>query len=163
MKEILTIPNYLTNDQCDELIGILLDDTIPFHQPHDPRDKEWTNRVKYPKFPWYLMLDLGTRRIQTATDYYQLKFAPVVQSLCLNIWREGVGMGIHSDEVNYASMIYLNDQYEGGELFIPELDFVQKPEKGMLVTFPGGKYRHGVAKVTRGIRYTNSCWIEELK
>ena len=169
MKELLIIRNYLTSQQCDELIGLLYNDSIPFHQPHDPRDEVWKNRVKYPKLlsDWN---DLIIRRIETATEYFQLKFAPIVQSLCLNIWREGMSMAPHSDEVhgryptrNYASIIYLNDDYDGGELYIPELNFSQKPEKGMLMTFPGGRYMHGVQEITKGIRYTNSCWLEVLK
>jgi predicted 2-oxoglutarate/Fe(II)-dependent dioxygenase YbiX len=170
MKEVLIIRNYLTNQQCDELLDIIHGDTVPFHKPHDPRDTHWHNRVKYPKYSGHLMYDLSTRRIETATEYFQLKFAPVVQSLCLNVWREGMSMGVHSDETggryptrNYASMIYLNDDYEGGELYIPELNFSQKPEKGMLMTFAGGRYGHGITEIKNGTRYTNSCWIEELK
>lgn len=170
MKEVLIIRNYLTNEQCDELIGMLTNDAIPFHQPRDPRDTEWTNRVKYVSYPWYLAYDLGLRRIETATNYFQLKFASVVQGTCLNIWRKGMSMPPHGDEANgryptrnYASIIYLNDDYEGGELYIPELNFSQKPERGMLMTFAGGRYRHGVSTITKGIRFTNSCWLEELK
>lgn len=169
MKDPLIIPNYLSNDICDELIGYLLDNKIPFNEV-ESFATYWKDRVKYPLYPWYMARDLGLRRIETAEAHFGIKLAPVVQSLCLNIWPEGFEMPLHSDlsnglypKRNYASMIYLNDNYEGGEIYIPDLNFELKPQKGMLLTFDGANYLHGVKKITKGIRYTNSCWIEVLQ
>ena len=56
-------------------------------------------------------------------------------------------------------LVYLNDEYEGGELYFPDLDFGVRPKKGMLIAFPGNLYyTHGVAPVTSGTRYTLSQW-----
>jgi hypothetical protein len=56
-------------------------------------------------------------------------------------------------------LVYLNDEYEGGELYFPDLDFGIRPKKGMLIAFPGNLYyTHGVAPVTSGTRYTLSQW-----
>jgi hypothetical protein len=56
-------------------------------------------------------------------------------------------------------LVYLNDEYEGGELYFPDLDFGIRPKKGMMITFPGNLYyTHGVAPVTSGTRYTLSQW-----
>lgn len=60
-----------------------------------------------------------------------------------------------------SALAYLNDDYEGGELYFPDLDFGIKPKKGMLITFPGNlHYVHGVAPITKGTRYTLSQWCK---
>jgi len=61
---------------------------------------------------------------------------------------------------HYSTLIYLNDDYEGGEIWFPQYDnFSIKPEKGSLITFKGDeKTIHGVRAVTKGIRYTLSMF-----
>lgn len=58
-------------------------------------------------------------------------------------------------------LVYLNDDYEGGELYFPDLDFGIRPKRGMMITFPGNLYyTHGVAPVRSGTRYTLSQWCK---
>jgi predicted 2-oxoglutarate/Fe(II)-dependent dioxygenase YbiX len=59
------------------------------------------------------------------------------------------------------SVVYfLNDDFTGGELVFPELDFVIKPAAGTLVCFPSDhNYIHGVNPVTSGHRYTIVTWM----
>jgi hypothetical protein len=50
---------------------------------------------------------------------------------------------------------YLNDDYEGGELYYPELDFYYKPVPNSVVIHRGDStdlYRHGVSEVKSGWR-----------
>jgi len=59
-----------------------------------------------------------------------------------------------------SAVIYLNDNYEGGELYFPDHDLVIKPEPGDFITWPGsGWYVHGVKEVKNGIRFTLSTWL----
>ncbi len=54
-----------------------------------------------------------------------------------------------------ATIIYINDDYEGGELYFPNQDIQFKPKKGAVYFFPGDKnYVHGVTVLESGIRYT---------
>lgn len=58
-------------------------------------------------------------------------------------------------------LAYLNDEYDGGELYFPEHNFGVRPKKGMLILFPGNlHYVHGVAPITSGTRYTLSQWCK---
>lgn len=59
-------------------------------------------------------------------------------------------------EINkYVSLLYLNDDYEGGHLYFPDHDIDFKPKALSLIVFPGGiENIHGVAEVTEGQRYT---------
>jgi 2OG-Fe(II) oxygenase superfamily len=55
----------------------------------------------------------------------------------------------------YASILYLNDDYEGGELEFRDHDLSVKTVRGTLVTFPGGANNiHRVNEVLKGTRYT---------
>lgn len=54
-----------------------------------------------------------------------------------------------------ATIIYLNDDYEGGELYFPNQGIQFKPKKGAVYFFPGDRnYVHGVTVLESGIRYT---------
>jgi hypothetical protein len=58
-----------------------------------------------------------------------------------------------------AILAYINDDFEGGELYFPDFDYHFKPERGSIVMFPGSLYYvHGVTPITKGIRYTLSNW-----
>jgi len=65
---------------------------------------------------------------------------------------------------HYSSLIYLNEDYEGGELYFPEHNFYIKPEIGTLICFKGDENNlHGVKKVESGIRYTISLFWEDTE
>lgn len=58
-----------------------------------------------------------------------------------------------------SNIIYLNDDFEGGELFFPDFGIDIKPKPGMLAVFPGNiNYLHGVRKVVGNTRYTGTLW-----
>lgn len=63
--------------------------------------------------------------------------------------------------VDYGAVIYLNDDYEGGEIYFPEHNIDFKPKAGTLIFFPSNNmYVHGVRAITKGTRYTTpSFWI----
>jgi hypothetical protein len=53
-----------------------------------------------------------------------------------------------------AGLFYLNDDYEGGELYFPNQGIEFKPKPGAAYFFPGDVgYSHGVREITSGIRY----------
>ena len=61
---------------------------------------------------------------------------------------------------NFGCVYYLNDDYEGGEIYFPNQNIKLKPKPNTLVFFPGTlEYLHGVNPITNGIRYTlTSFW-----
>lgn len=70
---------------------------------------------------------------------------------------EGENRGKPNDFPYYdiAGLFYLNDDYEGGELYFPEQGIQFKPKAGAAYFFPGDmNYIHGVTKIESGIRYT---------
>lgn len=70
---------------------------------------------------------------------------------------DGKDAGMPNDFPYYdlSSLFYLNDDYEGGELYFPIQDVKFKPKKGAAYFFPGDmNYIHGVTEIKSGIRYT---------
>lgn len=54
---------------------------------------------------------------------------------------------------------YLNDDYEGGELWFPNLNFNYYPTAGDIVVFPSGApYTHEAKPVKQGIKYSVVNW-----
>ena len=77
----------------------------------------------------------------------------------------GTELKVHHDQgydmtLLRAVIIYLNDDYEGGELYFTQHDLKVKPGAGTLVSFPGtDEYLHGVANVLPGkTRYVISTF-----
>lgn len=66
----------------------------------------------------------------------------------------------HCTTKNYTGMIYMNDDFEGGELYFPYHDnFEIKPKPGMLVMFSGHIMNpHGIRPITSGTRYVHTTF-----
>lgn len=89
----------------------------------------------------------------------------------LNGRKPGFETPVHSDHIdksinNYewsghiSNLIYINDDYLGGELYFPEHDLKIKPESGMLISFPGNfANRHGIIRAN-DFRYALSLFLK---
>ena len=70
----------------------------------------------------------------------------------------------HTDpSIQYATILYINDDYKDGELFFKNLNLELRPKPGDLLFFPGNeKYEHGVKHVADGpIRYVIVGFVKE--
>lgn len=55
--------------------------------------------------------------------------------------------------VEYASNLYLNSDFCGGEIYFPFFDLIIKPQKNQLIFFPSGvEFSHEVRTITSGRR-----------
>lgn len=93
--------------------------------------------------------------IQEVDDSIELSGFATIQRM-----QEGVKLTEHTDQhtdpsIQYAAIIYLNDDYVDGELFFQKKGIELKPKAGSLMLFPGNEeYEHGVRHVGPGpIRY----------
>jgi len=63
-----------------------------------------------------------------------------------------------------SAVIYLNDQYEGGEISFPQSKVVLKPGEGSIVFFPSNFiYVHEVMPIKSGVRYSLPHWWHSMK
>ena len=76
-------------------------------------------------------------------------------------------LGLHFDRPsNITFTIPLNDNYEGGDLEIPQLgrtiDYREDVEVGNMLIFPGGSplHLHRATAVTQGIKYLMVIWTK---
>jgi hypothetical protein len=113
------------------------------------------------------MLNAQRRAATLITDFYRLTHPIYADLLQIMSWPVGVHMPPHADNANpdgsphamahrdFSGVVYLNDDYQGGEFFFTALDTVIKPKKGMLVAFTAGFYHeHAVLRVEGSRRLT---------
>ncbi len=111
-------------------------------------------------------------------DFFNVKVQPTGQTIVK--WNPGQFQMPHADKElhsgpdagtpndfpNYdiASLFYINDDYEGGELYFPNQGIQFKPKRGSAYFFPGDmNYVHGVTKIKSGVRYTCPFFWEILE
>jgi hypothetical protein len=89
-----------------------------------------------------------------------IDYFPIVE------WPTNSQMDLHydRDDQAYTSIIYLNDNFTGGETAVKIKDtFLNiRPKKGLICTFNGNICEHYVTKITSGTRYTLPVWFKTL-
>lgn len=106
-------------------------------------------------------------------ECYNIKSFIVFEDLVM--WRKGRMMLKHKDNGyettdhdqfrnrKISSVLYLNDNYTGGETFIKTehgVDYISKPKQGTVVLFLSDETNeHGVNEITSGIRFTLPIWF----
>jgi len=59
-----------------------------------------------------------------------------------------------------SAIVYLNDDYEGGELNFPQSKIKFKPKAGSIIFFPSNfVYVHSIDLMTSGVRYALPLWF----
>lgn len=169
-NKIVEIPNFVTPEGATNMINYIesyadLWGDIAFYgssgmgiHPDDPRLAE------YGLPPMYF--DSLRGRFQEAIE---LVFERPVKANTSHAqkWDVGGFASPHSDnsdfdgkpnafEINkYVGILYLNGDYEGGELYFPDHNISFKPEAYSYICFSGGiENIHGVEEITKGTRYT---------
>lgn len=77
-------------------------------------------------------------------------------------WRNPDGSTIWKKSVDrdLSCVIFLNDDFEGGDFVFPELRVRVRPEPGLMICFPSTQYYlHQVEPVTKGVRYSMVTWF----
>lgn len=167
----------LTVEQCQEILGTIntqsrLASRIGTH--FDNGDyKDIIDRTRRLSFDGIckkpeLILNAFEGFLDTLEAYYNVKVETWEKPL-IRMYPVGGLFEVHSDGIgmkrdkksfykwkdrDYSLILFLSDDFDGGELFFPNLDYTVKPETGKMVCFPADKreFDHGVHPVTRGTR-----------
>lgn len=145
--------NFISVDDAHALTSFITDNKDKFE--YFPPDKRY--RLVNEDIPLVVSL------VNTYGEKFQSMVSPTkkteVSDYVLSIYEPSAFMNIHSDNTmpehgncNFTGVIYLNDDYEGGEIFFPEKYVKLKPKALSAVAF-NGDYYHGVRPVLSGIRY----------
>jgi hypothetical protein len=171
--DFLVVDDLLTEAQCDSLCQTFLDLADRVYTS-DQIDPYWNNR-----FLWFadiavarpsvaqVMVEGQRHAFQLIKEFYCLK-APIYADLLQIVrWPAGIFMPPHADKANpdgsehamahreMAGIVFLNDNFKGGELYFTALNIAVKPKRGMLVvTTAGFHHEHAVLRVDTGTRYT---------
>jgi len=171
-KNIVIKENFISQDKLDFIMSSI-DETVSWgsNSMAGIPDKV-TNNLYQEKPEVHKILKEAIDQVQKEIEYH---FGRPLETNSAGIrrWDTGEFQPLHADGedteghpneafiVDYGAVIYLNDDYEGGEIYFPDHGIELKPKAGTLVFFPSSTmYIHGVKEITRGSRYTTpSFWI----
>ena len=182
-KDIFVYENFLTPDECAAAIKVLDKQAqnekvkwmpISFYESYSsvlPQDGD--PELEEFGLPANFFSKVKDGIITTVADVAGIDKSKVVQiGYHTQKWEPGAYARAHSDNTEmdgsespfersrYASFLYLNDDFEGGELRFINQDISIKPKAGMLATFSGTFHNiHEVTMVKNKVRYTiGSFW-----
>lgn len=70
----------------------------------------------------------------------------------------------HTDSHSVCTLnVLLEDDFEGGEFYLNNKKYNELKEKGDYVVYDGGKERHAVSKITKGVRKSLIVWYGKSK
>lgn len=177
-EEISTVLSYIENE------APLGWHRIPDDENKRPDDNFWDNRfldvnrldIDNPKEQLIikLLVDLRKRIIQHIIKTQGLTVPIYADTLSIIRWFEGDYQIVHADgeydpdseyvtpgeeypfpHRKYSSLCFLNDDFDGGEIYFPKKDLEVKPTAGTMVAYPGTHdYSHGFRTVNNGVKYT---------
>ncbi len=79
-------------------------------------------------------------------------------------WPTGSKQDLHfdttSNETTFSSIVYLNENFEGGQTYYEDGTIIQ-PVTGRGLFFDGIFYKHGVKEVSKNIRYVVATWYKK--
>lgn len=182
--KVIKIDNFLTSEELDSIGNFARNitewDVTKTHYNEDGtiiyESEYWKDRVatlntlerQNPMIP--KLIKRASKRLKTVIeDTYELTVDPTNPTIVR--WLPGQLQNPHADKelhegndagkpndfpwYDIGSLFYLNDDYEGGELYFPKQGLEFKPTPGSAFFFPGDmNYIHGVKEIKSGIRYT---------
>ncbi|MFM5932265.1 MAG: 2OG-Fe(II) oxygenase [Novosphingobium sp.] len=166
--------NFITDAECKQLLFYAKSASAGWETYLPPSDV-WYERMINPRsMPPKVLKLMGKIRKRAARaiiEDYGITEPVFADTLQLIRWRPGDDQAPHADCEEpdgrpnqtpwraFASIIYLNDDFEGGQIHFPGRFLEPKIKAGMLAYFPSTReYLHGVKEITAGMRYTHSCF-----
>jgi hypothetical protein len=158
----------LSKEDCQYLV----DTVIALDLWESAGHKFWDNRItnyysilQHDKRAAEIMLDANIKCGNIIRNNYAI---PEVYSDTLQVvrWFPGMEQPPHADDMTntdvtglehraFGSIVYLNDNYNGGNTYYPNFDISITPKAGTLAIHPGDpEHLHGVTKIEDGMRYT---------
>lgn len=151
-EKILILDNLLTKEECSSLIDYYLN----------------SGKIK------------NINPDEIPLDYSNIFIKNVVDKICFSVneylnediefdwgfvskYSEGGFLKTHKDRASnktvFTSIVYLNDNFEGGKTFLSK-NLEVLPKIGRALSFDGNSYWHGVSMVKSGNRYTLPIWYK---
>jgi hypothetical protein len=170
------IEDFISKEDCSYLINAAVASDLwqtAGHEFWDNRTINYTNMTVFDKKAADIMIDVLVRCQQSIKKSYGLeKIYPDLLQVIR--WFPGMQQAPHADDMSntditghahraFGSVLYLNDDYEGGHTYYPNFNFDITPKAGTLAFHPANvAHLHGVTEVKDSIRYTvASFWTKQ--
>jgi hypothetical protein len=162
MHRIKVIENFITEEDAQ----ILIDEQ---NNPSEinPYPKYYKDRFGGTSFPYNKKVINILKKYSDIANKKHQEFNGFVNPIYTfkafgSHWTKGTKGDLHLDAqgpepwIEFSTVVYLNDDFEGGIIYFPNQNFIYKPKKYSAVFFPssGSEYIHGITTVTSGDRYT---------
>ena len=152
----MIIKNFLTEEECNALL--IEAETSDNWKPQNPNTEIFILKSNNHK----ILIDVHKRISALFDSNLHTQILRMIHKTDSNSFWECHSDDSGGSDIKYGVVLYLNDNFEGGELYYPNLGVMIKPEKGMLV-YHSGNEDHEVLKVTSGNRYTLTSFIRSPK
>ena len=164
------VKDLASKDECNDLVNYASKLTIWDKSSHPFWDDRVINARTIAndcKPVARLMVDIRNRAKEKIKEVYQLDKEIYPDLLQMVRWPVGLSQPPHSDAYNldgsyhptawrhFGSVIYLNENYSGGQTYYPNFEFEIQPVAGSLAVHPSDLlHYHGVREVVGSTRYT---------
>ena len=140
---IVRIDNFINQEQCINLIN--------YFNNNLNNTKKYRDTITLSHKDYYIF-----HKLQTLFNFQDFSNTDNMEIV---LWNAGSKMDLHTDNGDKLSfIIYLNDDYVGGETIID--DITVKSRTGRLILFSNGYYLHKVNEVKTNKRYTLIGWYK---
>ena len=175
-KNILVIEDYLSKSVCKDLSEAMAH--TAWRRCKSDSEAENYNSMQNISF---LANDMEDDIVKIASYEFGVNLSVFAGRGNFHRWDVGDSLSLHTDAekedctaplasyidmyqpptaISYTALVYINDDYQGGELVFPQHNLKIKPKSGTLVMFPSTcMYPHEVAEVASGVRYTYSMFM----
>lgn len=172
--DFLVVDSLLLSASCDRLAAVYCESAENYETWH--KDPLWKDRLLGHRDVIdqsdKTLIDVALSRAQRHVGMFYSPPDLYPDVLHLVGWPTGYQMTPHADNAhesgeihefhwrNYSGVLYLNDDFEGGGLYLPKQDIMIEPRKGMFVSLPCGlSHMHGVQEITSGLRITLAFFL----
>ena len=160
---IKVFEDFVTSDDCDYLINFLDNTQDSYGRHNDIRKISLRPESEVIKNILLNILDKAKKEFNNNNLF--------VTSYMISSYEPGYSMGVHVDtedmrECNKISMVlYLNNNFKGGDIIFPIINFKHSPKAKELVCFLSEPQEnaHGVEIIESGKRYVMPIFITDEK
>ncbi|NML40384.1 2OG-Fe(II) oxygenase [Chitinophaga sp. G-6-1-13] len=174
---IFAVEDFLSEEECKYMIDYCEQHNLFYRSmtgAADGSNEVTGHRTSYSAFITTCRQDTVFKDIvERAADLMEVEIARVEDLQCVR-YGDGQEYRPHFDSFETGVkrkatlLVYLNDDFEGGETIFPEIGFSVSPKKGMALSFINLDEQHtdliyslhGGAPVTAGTKFACNIWIQ---